>query len=128
MTETDILSNQTTFFEEEVLDSTPPSLPIEEDPHKAEKEQAKKKQLRLFILLGTVGTTIMAVGLALVVLFSPEPLPVLTATPSPISIANQKENQEILERLTEVEADIRSADPVNVGFPYPPINANLFLD
>lgn len=124
----DVLTNQTSFFEDEVLDSTPPSLPVEVDPHQAEKDAAKKKRLRMLVVIGTIGTTVFFMGIALLIVVTPEKLPELTVTPSPISLQNQVDQSQIKKRVDELEADIRAADPIEVGFPFPPINPSLFLD
>jgi type IV secretory pathway component VirB8 len=103
-------------------------LPIEEDPLKEEKAAAKKKQLRLFILLGTVGTVVTFVGLAAVILITPEKMNIQKVVPSPIVINSETDQSVISKRLDELEADIHAADPIEVGFPYPPVNSGLFLD
>lgn len=126
--ETDILSNQTNFFEEEVFGEAPPTLPVEEDPLQAEKDAARKKQKRAFILFATVGLSLMFVGLAVAILVAPEVLPQLTVTPSPISIEQQTDQSQIRKRLDELESDVIAADPIEVGFPFPPVTTDLYLD
>jgi hypothetical protein len=128
MTDTDILSNQTKFFEDEVFGESPPTLPVEEDPLQAEKDAASKKRKRAFILFGTVGVSVLFVGLAVAVLVAPEALPQLTVTPSPISIEQQTDQSQIRKRLDELESDVIAADPIEVGFPFPPVTSDLFLD
>ena len=128
MTDTDILSNQTHFFEEEVFGEAPPTLPVEEDPLQAEKDAARKKRKRTFILFGTVSVSVLFVGLAVAILVAPEVLPQLTVTPSPISIKQPTDQSQIRKRLDELEADVIAADPLEVSFPFPPVTSDLFLD
>lgn len=127
--ETDVLSNQTSFFEDELLEQTPPTMPVEIDPQQAEKEIARKKRKRLLILAGTGGVVVLLFLVAGVVLLTPEAIPRLTATPSPIAIGQTPQQNQITKRLDELEADLRAADPIEINTPFPPVNmTTIYLD
>lgn len=127
--ETDVLSNQTTFFEQELLEQTPPTMPVEIDPDFAEKEVARKKRKRQLILGGTVGVVVLLFFVAGVVLFMPEAVPRLTATPSPIPFGQTPAETQLTRRLNELETDLRTADPIEIDTPFPPVNlTTLYLD
>jgi hypothetical protein len=126
--ENDILSNQTNFFDEELMEQSPPSLPIEEDPQAEEKAVAAKKRKKLFVIAGAATFGILLFGIGLLAIFAPRAEQIVRVTPSPIALQGSQNETEISQRLDELEADVRTADPIEVGFPFPPINFNLFLD
>jgi len=127
--EPDVLSNQTNFFNQELMQQTPPTLPVEVDPQQAEKELARKKKKRILILAGTGSVAIFLILIAVAVLLMPDAVPILTVTPSPIAFGKNQAEDQLSRRLDEVEADLHAADPVQVNTPYPPVNTTtLFLD
>jgi|GEM_PF-1221255 len=127
--ETDVLSNQTTFFEQEVMGESPAELPVDIDPNFAEKEIARKKRKRILILAGTGSIAGLLLVVALLVLIMPEAQQRLTATPSPIPFGQTPTETALSRRLDEVEADLRAADPVKLDAPFPPVNmTTLYLD
>jgi len=128
MTETDVLSNQTDFFDAEVLEQVPPSLPLEEDPLKEEKIQQHKKKTRILIVIGTVTVALVFMGVALLILVTPEQLPVLTVRPSPIMLKTTPQETQLKQKIDLLENNIRKADPIDIGFGYPPVTSDLYLD
>jgi hypothetical protein len=128
MTESDVLSNQTNFFDQELLEQTPTEVPVEVDPEQAEKDLKKKKQKQKLILIGTSVITVLFVVLAILVVVAPEPEFQLNATPSPIAFGTTEEETRLKKRLDEVEVDLRAADPIQLNAPFPPVNFTLFLD
>lgn len=127
--ETDVLSNQTSFFEEELLVQTPPSMPVEVDPDHAEKLIVKKKRQRQLILAGTGSVVVLLFLIAGVVLFMPETVRQLNVVPTPIAIGQTPAETNLTRRLDELEADLRSADPIKVNAPFPPLNlTTIYLD
>lgn len=127
--EADVLSNQTTFFEQEVMGETPAELPVDIDPDFAEKEIARKKRKRMVILAGTGSMAGLLLIVALLVLIMPEAQQRLTATPSPIPFGQSQTETTLSRRLDELEADLRAADPVKLDAPFPPVNmTTLYLD
>jgi len=128
MTETDVLSNQTDFFDAEVLEQVPPSLPLEEDPLKEEKIQQHKKKTRILIVIGTVTVALVFMGVALLILVTPEQLPVLTVRPSPIMLKTTPQETQLKQKIDLLENNIRKADPIDIGFSYPPVTSDLYLD
>ncbi len=124
-----MLSNQTTFFEQEVMGETPAELPVDIDPDFAEKEIARKKRKRMVILAGTGSMAGLLLIVALLVLIMPEAQQRLTATPSTIPFGQSQTDTTLSRRLDELEADLRAADPVKLDAPFPPVNmTTLYLD
>lgn len=127
--EPDVLSNQTTFFEQELMEQTPPELPVEVDPQQAEKEMARKKRKRVAILAGTGVVATLLILLAVVVLIMPEAQRRITITPSPIPFGQKPTESTLSKRLDEVEVDLKASDPITLDVPFPPVNmATLYLD
>lgn len=127
--EPEVLSNQTTFFEQELMEQTPPSLPVEVDPNQAEKEIARKKKKRMAILGGTAAVAGLLLVLALVVLVMPEVQQQLIISPSPIPFGQDPVETQLSKRLDEVEVDLMAADPIKLDAPFPPVNiTTLYLD
>lgn len=127
--EAEVLSNQTTFFESEVMQQAPPTMPVELDPQHAEKELLRKKRQRLMILAGTLVTVVLLFLTAVLILVAPEARPRLDVVPSPIVLQRDPQETILTQRLAELERDLRAADPIVVDVSFPPLNmTNLFLD
>jgi len=129
LNETDVLSDQTTFFEQELLHQTPPTLPVEVDPNQAEKEIARKKKKRMLILGGTAAVSLLLIVTAVVVLLMPEAQQRLGVIPSPLPFGQTPTETALTRRLDELEMDLKASDPIKLDVPFPPLNmATLYLD
>jgi hypothetical protein len=127
--EPEVLSNQTTFFEQELMEQTPPELPVEVDPQQAEKDLVRKKRKRVAILAGTGSIVVLLLLLAVVVLVMPEAQRMITVAPTPIPFGQQKTESALTKRLDEVEADLKASDPITLDVPFPPVNmTTLYVD
>ncbi len=128
MTETDVLSNQTNFFDQELLEQTLPAIPVEVDPQQTEKDLKKKKRQRQLIVIGTVLVSALFMGLAVLIVVAPESNSQPKITPPPTASSAPEQETGLAKRLDEVETNLRAADPVELNAPFPPVNFNLFLD
>lgn len=129
MNEPDVLSNQTTFFEQELMQQTPPTLPVEIDPQHAEKEIARKKKKRLVIIGGTGTVAVLLILMAVVVLIVPEAQQRFAVTPTPIPFGETQTETVLSKRLDELEIDLKASDPITLDVPFPPLNmSTLYLD
>jgi len=129
LNEAEVLSNQTTFFEQELMEQTPPTMPVEIDPNQAENEIAIKRKKRVLIIGGTSTVTILLVLLAVVVLIIPEAQQRLLITPSPIPFSQAQTETPLSRRLDELELDLKASDPITLDVPFPPLNmTTLYLD
>lgn len=126
--ETELRYNQTNFFNEELLEQSPPTLPVEPDPFQAQKDALRKKNKKLFILLGTAAVGVLCIGGAILLVLTPTPDTTLVVLPSPITVSNSSEKSELTKRLDELEKDLKASDPIEVENPFPPVSFDLYLD
>jgi len=119
------LTNQTRFSSEEPLFENPPFITSSST---APVEPVQKKKFSPLLLLGGGVIGLVVILLVAVVVFSPK------RQNTPVSVepitqqAVENESTELTRRLSEVEADLKAADPVKVDLPFPPVSFSIYLD
>ncbi len=114
-------TNQTQFFDDELLFTQPATLPLAEPAE-------PKKPIPLFVkIIGGVGALIMAGLVALFLLVNGGDK---TGTiPSPPPTRSESINRtELQQRIVDLQAELKKVDPVALDLTFPPVSDSIYLD